>query len=85
MLKEKIDIKVDFYFLILISLKHIADRSYVTLGNRRALEAATIMREIFFFNNITYLYQSMRFSALRNFYWQIKELVDSDERRGLFD
>ena len=48
MLKEKIDIKVDFYFLILISLKHIADRSYVTLGNRRALEATTMMREIFF-------------------------------------
>lgn len=48
MLKEKIDIKVDFYFLILMFLKHIADRSYVTLGNRRALEAATMMREIFF-------------------------------------
>ena len=65
MLKEKIDIKVDFYSLILFFLKHIADRSYVTLDNRRALEAATMMREIFF-NNITYLYQSMRFSALRN-------------------
>lgn len=56
MLKEKIDIKVDFYFLILISLKHIADRSYVTLGNRRALEAATMMREIFFSTiSLTYI------------------------------
>ena len=56
MLKEKIDIKVDFYFLILISLKHIADRSYVTLDNRRALEAATMMREIFFSTiSLTYI------------------------------
>ena len=55
MLKEKIDIKVDFYFLIL-TLKHIADRSYVTLGNRRALEAATMMREIFFSTiSLTYI------------------------------
>ena len=46
MLKEKIDIKVDFYFLI-IFLKHIADRSYVTLDNRRALEIATMMRDFF--------------------------------------
>lgn len=29
-------------------LKHIADRSYVTLDNRRALEIATMMRKIFF-------------------------------------
>ena len=29
-------------------LKHIAERTYVTLDNRLALETATTMREVFF-------------------------------------
>lgn len=63
-------------------LKHIAERTYVTLDNRLALETATTMREVFFqqYPAPILIDEIQRAPELA---LEIKELVDQDERKGL--
>lgn len=63
-------------------LKHIADRTYVTLDNRKALETASFLREVFFqqYPAPILIDEIQRAPELT---LEIKELVDNDERKGL--
>lgn len=63
-------------------LKHIADRSYVTLDNRLALETASNMREVFFKQYPAPILID-EFQRSPQLALEIKELVDQDERKGL--
>ena len=63
-------------------LKHIADRTYVTLDNTRALDTALNMEDVFFKQySVPILIDEIQRAP--NLFLPIKELVDTSDKRGL--
>ena len=62
--------------------KHIADRTYVTLDNTRALDTALNMEDVFFKQySVPILIDEIQRAP--NLFLPIKELVDTSDKRGL--